>query len=221
MTSTPTSRKTRSRANTPGDGSVASVVSQSSTSSYKPGVPWHTQKALAEKLEALHPIAKGGNPAQLLLDSSSHALSKLLNTLIEEDIDNAEIYGLRGSPLRKKITDCVAHWKKKTPDNYSRTVLLKLGVQQKVTKKGKAKKKKPQKQLSFEFSSSEDEAKAPTTKKTEVPQNIVVTEKPQSAAKMSQKAIMELAPTTVAAAAGVDFVGRFQTCCLFFMHEHC
>lgn len=134
MPSTPSTPKQKGKrstrqTNTPGD---ASVVSRSSTGSLKPGVAWNIQKQLAQELERAFPLAfcpDEGNSVTALIDTSgTQALSRFLDNLVNEDPDNAPLFGTRGSQERGKIGDLIQQWKKNKKEDYRRKVVIRLGV---------------------------------------------------------------------------------------------
>ena len=130
MASTPRRQRRSSAANTPGDQSVASRASASS-STKRSGVPVNIQKQLAQELESAYPIGlcpAESNSAQALLDTGKQALSKFLDQLVEEDPENNSVFGQRGDKIRDKIGDLIQWWKKKDNKEYRQRVVVKLGV---------------------------------------------------------------------------------------------
>ena len=132
MASTPKVSRTRrsSAANTPGDQSVASRASASS-STKRSGIPVNIQKQLAQELESAYPIGlcpAESNSAQALLDTGKQALSKFLDQLVEEDPENNSVFGQRGDKIRDQIGDLIQWWKKKDNKEYRQRVVVKLGV---------------------------------------------------------------------------------------------
>ena len=129
---TPRTPRTRGSAKrdptTPGD---ASVLSKSSTGSFKPGVPWNIQKQLAQELENAFPInlcPEESNSA-LALDNLGHqGFSKFLDDLVAADPENNSVFGKRGDEFRGKLRDLVYNWKKKSSTEYRTKVLFKFGV---------------------------------------------------------------------------------------------
>lgn len=123
---------------TPGD---ASVASRTSTGSLRPGIAWNVQKALAQELEKAFPLVHcpaTGNSVTALLDTGKQALSKFLDRLLDEDPENANLFGVRGDADRRlKIGDLIQGWKKNDKEEYRRKVLIRLKVKQEKGRKPK------------------------------------------------------------------------------------
>ena len=224
MSQTPRTRSSHRKATTPGSassvGSVASAAS--STGSYKPGVSWPIQKALAVELEAAFPLASGHNPIVALNNTGSQAFSKFLDALVAKDTEDdtyyGDLFGKRGDPVRNKLRDLSNYWKGKSVDNYARTVLLKLNVQQQPSRTPRAtptpNKKVVVEEQESDLSSDEEEQIVPQnifvgkqeTKKLAIVKQTAGEE--TAGRKMSSRPMMELAPQSVAKAAGVDQVGK-------------
>ena len=124
------------------------------------------------------------------------------------------------------LSDLCAHWKKKSVDQYIRTVLLILGVPS--TPLGKARKQRRTPQPSKKHATTEeeeltssDEEKAPAPAPTPaaskgVPKKIVFEDSkpppPPAAKPINKKMALQCASDSVAKAAGVDLVGKWWFC---------
>lgn len=228
MSRTPSRRSSRNKSisGTPGsESSVRTTASSGSTGSYKPGLPWHTLKELAKDIELAYPLANGQSVVALLNSGGHQPLANFLNELVKKDPSKAELYGLPGSTLRGKIGDVIQYWKKKSADNYARTVLLKYQLKQVPASKQRKQIPTPKKQtptpkkqdtlreqeVSFDLSSASEEESPTKPPAIDIPKNIHVKQKQGST---MSKPLIELAPESVARAAGVDFVRTYLASCV-------